>query len=62
MVDRKEMGLERQGEKIVSGDFDIILFPFNATKVFFERAAVWEVKIARPHARKLNKSSKSMGT
>ncbi|WP_316834472.1 hypothetical protein [Pedobacter nutrimenti] len=62
MIERSELKLERQGNKIVPGDIDIVFIPYNQNQVFFNRTAVWEVKIARPHSEKINKSSKSLGT
>lgn len=61
-IDRKEFDFERQGNGIIPGDFDIIFIPYNLENIFFERTAVFEVKIARPHAQKLNKPSKSLGS
>lgn len=61
MVDRKELNLARQGNKIKPGDIDILFIPFNDQHIFFDRTAVWEVKIARPSVNKA-KNPKSLGT
>lgn len=62
-VPREEFEFVRQGNRVVPGDFDIIFIPYNSTKLFFDRTAVFEVKVARPDIRRADKkSSNSIGT
>lgn len=55
---RKEIGIEREGKP---GDYDIIFIPYNENKLFYERTAVFEVKIARPTFDNPSKSTNSPG-
>lgn len=43
------------------GDFDIIIIPYNKSKIFFERTCAIEVKIVRPTRKKPRKSPNSYG-
>lgn len=60
-VERTELNLPRQGYKIIPGDIDVLFIPFNEEHIFYDRTAVWEVKIARPVVTK-TKNPKSLGT
>jgi len=55
---REEIGIERKGKP---GDYDIIFIPYNQHKMFYERTAVFEVKIARPTFESPSKGSNSLG-
>lgn len=55
---RDEIGLERKGKP---GDYDILFIPYNQKRMFYERTAVFEVKIARPTFQLPNKGSNSLG-
>lgn len=48
--------------KTKPGDYDIIIIPASNEKIYFERTAAAEIKIARPTRSNQNKSSKSMGS
>lgn len=56
---REKLGLEMDS---LPGDIDILIIPFDNKKVFFERTAVYEVKIVRPRRNNINKSPNSSGT
>ncbi|WP_214071850.1 hypothetical protein [Mucilaginibacter sp. dw_454] len=55
---RKEIGIEREGRP---GDYDIIFIPYHKDKLFYERTAVFEVKIARPSFENVNRNANSLG-
>lgn len=55
---REELGFDKNSKP---GDFDIILIPFNKEKIYFERTAIYEVKIVRPTRNKPGKSPSSLG-
>lgn len=43
------------------GDFDVIIIPFRGELVFFNRAAVYEIKVVRPTRAKPSKNANSLG-
>lgn len=55
---RKEVGLTRKGRP---GDYDIIFIPYVGDYLFYDRTAVYEVKIVRPNFKHPNRSSNSLG-
>lgn len=55
---RKEVGLTRSGRP---GDYDIMFIPYKGAHLFYDRTAVYEVKIVRPNFKQPNKSSNSLG-
>jgi len=58
-VKREEIGVERVGKP---GDYDIVFIPYNnKDKLYYDRTAVYEVKIARPTFEKPNKDTNSVG-
>ena len=56
---REEMGFNNQTKP---GDFDVILIPYSETHIYFERTAVYEIKVVRPKRSNYRKSPNSMGT
>lgn len=55
---REEMGFPQTSNP---GDFDVILIPYSKERVFFERTAVFEIKVVRPTRRKPGKNANSLG-
>ncbi len=57
-VKREELGFSSETKP---GDFDLILIPYSATHIYFERTAVYEIKVVRPKRTNPKKSPNSMG-
>jgi hypothetical protein len=55
---REELGLERNGKP---GDYDIVFIPYRGEHLFFDRTAVYEVKIVRPSFERQSRSPNSFG-
>lgn len=55
---REEVGLQRVGKP---GDYDILFIPYYGEYLFYDRAAVYEVKIVRPSFKQPGKSANKLG-
>ena len=55
---RKELGFLGDSKP---GDFDVIIIPFTPDRVYFERTAVFEVKIVRPTRMNPGRNANSLG-
>ena len=58
-IPREEIGLERKGKP---GDYDIVFIPYRQDHLFFDRTAVYEVKVVRPSFANQNRSPNSFGS
>ena len=55
---RQDMGFEKNQKP---GDFDLLIIPFSALRVYFERTIATEVKVVRPTRQKPGRNSNSDG-
>lgn len=56
---RTELEFEKNAKP---GDFDILIIPFSHNKIYFERTAVFEVKVVRALKKRPFKNANSLGT
>jgi hypothetical protein len=57
-LSRSELGFDAKDKP---GDFDVVIIPYSADQIFFERTAVVEVKVARPTRERPSKNANKLG-